>query len=193
VQAERFDDVEYFHIELESHDVIIAEGARSESFIDDDSRGIFHNASDYRALYPDAPDVPAHYCAARRNDGYELEAARRAIETRAGLRPATEQPALTLRGYVDEIAPRRIAGWAQNIQHPEAPVCLDILAGGHLIGQVLANRYRNDLAAAGLGSGRHGFEFIPPAGLVFTPHTVEVRRSSDAVALVRSDKWPSAA
>jgi hypothetical protein len=193
VQAERFDDVEYFHIELESHDVIIAEGARSESFIDDDSRGIFHNASDYRALYPDAPDVPAHYCAARRNDGYELEAARRVIETRAGLRPATEQPALTLRGYVDEIAPRRIAGWAQNIQHPEAPVCLDILAGGHLIGQVLANRYRNDLAAAGLGSGRHGFEFIPPAGLVFTPHTVEVRRSSDAVALVRSDKWPSAA
>ena len=44
VQAERVEKVEYFHIELDSHDVIIAEGALSESFIDDDSRGMFHNA-----------------------------------------------------------------------------------------------------------------------------------------------------
>lgn len=28
---------------------------------------------------------------------------------------------------------------------PEAPVCLDIFAHGKLIGQVLANSYRNDL------------------------------------------------
>jgi hypothetical protein len=44
VQAERIDKIEYFHIELDSHDVILAEGALSESFIDDDSRGMFHNA-----------------------------------------------------------------------------------------------------------------------------------------------------
>ena len=31
VQAERVDKVEYVHIELESHDVIIAEGALSET------------------------------------------------------------------------------------------------------------------------------------------------------------------
>ena len=48
VQAERVESVEYFHIELDSHDVIIAEGAPSESFIDDDSRGMFHNAHEYR-------------------------------------------------------------------------------------------------------------------------------------------------
>ena len=52
VQAERVEKVEYFHIELENHDVIIAEGALSESFIDDDSRGMFHNAHEYRVLYP---------------------------------------------------------------------------------------------------------------------------------------------
>ena len=39
VQAEHVEEVEYFHIELETHDVIVAEGALSESFIDDDSRG----------------------------------------------------------------------------------------------------------------------------------------------------------
>ena len=54
VQTERVEKVEYFHIELDSHDVIIAEGALSESFIDDDSRGMFHNAREYRALYPEA-------------------------------------------------------------------------------------------------------------------------------------------
>ena len=58
-------------------------------------------------------------------------------------------------------APARIAGWAQNPDHPEAPVCLEIYAGGRLIGQVLANRYREDLERAGLGSGCHGFEFAP--------------------------------
>ncbi len=33
VQADRVEKVEYFHIELETHDVIIAEGALAESFI----------------------------------------------------------------------------------------------------------------------------------------------------------------
>ena len=49
VHAER-GEVEYFHVELDSHDVIIAEGAFSETFIDDDSRGMFHNAQEYSAL-----------------------------------------------------------------------------------------------------------------------------------------------
>jgi hypothetical protein len=51
VQAERVEKVEYFHIELDSHDVIIAEGALSETFLDDDSRGMFHNVHEYDALY----------------------------------------------------------------------------------------------------------------------------------------------
>jgi hypothetical protein len=54
---------------------------------------------------------------------------------------------------------------------------------GVLIGQVLANCYRADLECAGLGSGRHAFEFIAPAGLAFAPDAVEVRRSLDGVRL----------
>jgi hypothetical protein len=34
--------------------VIIGEGAYSESVIDDDNRGMFHNARDYLKLYPNA-------------------------------------------------------------------------------------------------------------------------------------------
>jgi hypothetical protein len=43
-----------------------------------------------------------------------------------------------------------------------------------------------DLKAAGLGSGRHGFEFAPPVGLKFASDTIEVRRSLDGTALERS-------
>jgi hypothetical protein len=85
VQAEHAGKVEYFHIELETHDVIVAEGALSETFIDDDSRGMFHNAPEFHALYPRAARAATQYCAPRLEDGYEVEAVRRRI---AGFLPA---------------------------------------------------------------------------------------------------------
>jgi Hint domain len=184
VQAERVEKIEYFHIELDTHDVIIAEGALSESFIDDDSRGTFHNAHEYRLLYPAAASLAAQYCAPRLDEGYEVEAIRQRLAARAGLAPSdktTETGAL--RGYIDRITPRVIEGWAQNADHPEAPVCLDIVAGGRLLGQVLANHYREDLEQAGMGSGRHSFAFALPPGFGLMPDAIEVRRSLDGAAL----------
>jgi hypothetical protein len=186
MQAERIDQVEYFHIELSSHDVIIADGAFSETFVDDDSRSMFHNVHEFGALYPDAKRVAARYCAKRCAEGYEVEAARLRIDARAGLRPSGEESRATLRGYVDAVSANCIAGWAQNPDYPNAPVCLDIFAGGRLIGRTLANRFRDDLARAGLGSGKHSFEFIPPPGLSFAPSTIEVRRSIDGARLAVS-------
>jgi hypothetical protein len=183
VQADEVERVEYFHIELDSHDVIVAEGALSETFVDDHSRGMFHNAHEYVGLYPEAEQAPAHYCAPRRDAGYEVETARRHIESRVGLRAASEASASKLRGFVDVASADRIAGWAQNIDHPEAPVCLDILIDGHLVGHALANRYREDLQRAGLGSGRHSFEFIPPAGSAIAADKVRICRSVDQASL----------
>lgn len=60
VQAEAMDEVAYFHIELEKHDIILANGVESETFVDDGSRGMFHNAADYARLYPDALPTPPH-------------------------------------------------------------------------------------------------------------------------------------
>jgi Hint domain len=185
VQAERVDKLEYFHVELDTHDVIIAEGALAESYLDDDNRMMFHNAPDYYALDQEAASAPAHYCAPRLQEGYEVEHARQRIAARAGLlRAAVGGHIGTLRGYVDEAGAHRVAGWAQSIDHPEAPVCLDIYANNKLIGQVLANRYREDLKQAGIGTGRHGFEFTPPAEL--SPGSVEVRRSLDGAVVARA-------
>jgi hypothetical protein len=67
--------LDYFHVELDSHDVLLAEGAASESFLDDDSRGLFHNAAEYATLHPDAPP-PGEFCARRVNSGPELDTIR---------------------------------------------------------------------------------------------------------------------
>ena len=67
--------VDYFHVELDTHDLILAEGAASETFLADAGRLMFHNAREYAALYPNAP-APRGFCARRVETGYELEAIR---------------------------------------------------------------------------------------------------------------------
>ncbi|MBV9784857.1 MAG: Hint domain-containing protein [Acidisphaera sp.] len=185
VQEEAVESVEYIHIELAEHNVVWAEGAASETFIDDDSRAIFHNADDYASRYPDAPSGPALFCAPRLEAGYALEAVRRRIAERAGL--TRRAPGLgELRGYLDNASGHEVRGWAQDTLHPEAPVCLDILVDGVVVAQALANRHRLDLQAAGLGSGRHSFAAWLPAPLPGAG-VLEVRRSADGTLLARAD------
>lgn len=83
VQPMDVPSVEYFHIELAAHDVIIAEGAFAETFVDDDSRTMFQNAPEFFRLYPDDRRVPVFYCSPRIEDGDELKALRRRLLGRA--------------------------------------------------------------------------------------------------------------
>ena len=69
------DRVDYFHVELEEHDVILAEGAPSETFVDDDSRNMFNNAAEYALLFP-GPHPSQGYCAPRVESGFAVEAIR---------------------------------------------------------------------------------------------------------------------
>jgi len=82
-QADIAEEVTYFHVELDSHDVILADGAWAESFINDGSRGMFHNARQYSDLYgEDEHEAAARYCAPRLDCGDQVEAIRTAINTR---------------------------------------------------------------------------------------------------------------
>jgi len=82
-QADDAEAVDYFHIELDSHDVIVAEGALSETYLEDGDRSMFHNAQEYRAIYPDGSANESLYCAPRINDGFQLEAIRERLTARA--------------------------------------------------------------------------------------------------------------
>ena len=134
----RNDDIHYFHIELESHDVLIAEGAFSESFVDDDSRGMFQNAHEFKQLYPEARPKEIVYCAPRVEDGFALDRVRRRLAERAGL----DYPAATdfgaLFGEVERCDHEGVSGWARNAAFPDAPVCLDVLVDGAFAGYAYA-------------------------------------------------------
>jgi autotransporter passenger strand-loop-strand repeat protein len=183
VQLTRVDRVDYVHLELDSHDVIVAEGALSESFVDDDSRGMFHNAAEHRALYPDAPTGPARYCAPRVEDGVELEALRRRLAARTGAPIAPPAPTSpTRRGRLEEATHARIRGWAWDAADPDAKLALEVFANGERIARVIADRFRGDLEDAGIGDGRHGF--VLEVGLCpQTHHTIEVRHADGGAAL----------
>ncbi len=84
-QPSRVEAVHYFHVELETHEVILAEGAWSESYVEDDNRGVFHNAHEHAALYPLHHGVEPTYCAPRHDHGEALEAVRRRLDRHVGV------------------------------------------------------------------------------------------------------------
>jgi hypothetical protein len=84
---ESVSSVSYYHLEFESHEVVFAEGAPAESFVDDDSRQMFDNAAEYVLRYPDAPRTSASFCAPRVEDGEPLQTLRMQLAARTGLAP----------------------------------------------------------------------------------------------------------
>ena len=75
--------IDYFHVELECHDILLAEDTPAESFVDDGNRGMFHNAPEWRAVNADIRHAQTIYCAPRVSDGFALDAIRQAIAGRA--------------------------------------------------------------------------------------------------------------
>jgi microcystin-dependent protein len=71
--------VDYFHLELATHDVLLAEGAACESFVDDDSRQFFDNAAEFAQLYPDAVSC-RDTCVPKIESGPLLAAIRRRLD-----------------------------------------------------------------------------------------------------------------
>ncbi len=175
--------VEYFHVELDRHAVIIAEGALTESYVEFDNRDKFQNAAEFRALYPDAGSEPATFCAPLVEDGPLLEAARRRIAARAGFQDTGAAPPTgELLGHIDNLRDDAADGWAiDSVQH-DVPVRLEIYDHGQLVATTVADRWRPDLADAGIGNGRAGFKVqLPPAR--HGGRDIEIRRATDGAIL----------
>ena len=116
VQCEAPVDLEYFHVELARHDVILAEGAAAESFAACDNRGVFANAVEF--LHRNASDDVEQwaFCAPHMSDGAAPNQCETALNTRAGLKAPPRVGALV--GNLDVIDGRRIAGWAWDGVNP---------------------------------------------------------------------------
>lgn len=180
VQPETADRIEYVHLELDTHDIILAEGAASETFVDGDSRGMFHNVADYHVRHPGAARVAARYCAPRIEEGEALERVRRRLAARAAGSP----PASPFDGRIDDVTRDVISGWAFDPAAPERPMRLRVLDRGVAIAELVADQFRGDLLQAGIGDGRHGFTLVVPGGL--SPereHTITLQRAEDGATL----------
>lgn len=180
VQAAAAEDVDYIHIELDSHDVLLAEGAPAESFVDDNSRGMFHNAMEHRILHGGTAYAPARYCAPRVEDGEALEVIRRRLRERRG----EVRKLGPLNGYLDAVDDGMVTGWARDRAAPDMSVRLQVMVNGVVLGEVVADALRTDLVKAGEGHGRYGFSFPIAGGLApGLRHVVEVCRAEDGQAL----------
>lgn len=178
VQVEAVERVEYFHIELEGHHVLFAEDCPAESFLDTDCRERFANVQEHAALYGETE--PGKPCLPLVQSGFHLENIRRRLAERAGIAPHTA-PVGALHGCLDEVGPERLRGWAQDVSAPDVPVILSVTADGNPFTLVIANEFRTDLRAAGLGSGCHAFSLPFPAGA----KRVEIHRASDGAGLAQ--------
>jgi len=81
VVRESVGSVTYWHVELDAHDVILADGLPAESFLDTGNRGAFENGSSAVQLHPDfaARRREAAACAKLVVAGPEVAAARAAL------------------------------------------------------------------------------------------------------------------
>lgn len=171
--------VDYLHLELDSHDIILAEDAPTESYTDTGNRHIFHNAAEFGGEAP-----AAGFCAPLVNGTPIAAAARARLAARAGLPPAQEQAAGPLAGYVDRASDGIVSGWAMDEAEPERPVRLEVLVDGRVVGRPVADIHRADLVVNG-SVARHGFEFRLPQGLAALT-TLTVRRAADGAVLKRA-------
>jgi len=169
-QPETTADIEYFHLEFDTHTILFAENLPTESFIDEHARHRFQNAHTAPATAPQKPCLP------RMAEGFHLQNIKSRIAARAGIRPPTTLGAL--RGALDECTPTLIRGWAQNTAAPETPVTLEITSGAYTR-TIPANTHRPDLRLAGLGSGCHGFSLTLPN----LQNPITLRRLPDGATL----------
>ncbi len=171
--------VSYVHIELDGADIVLAEGAAAETFVDCDSRAMFHNAAEYDQLYPAATPARWRFAAPRVEQGWRLQAIHARL---AGLAPASRG---ALRGHIDQQCHGRIEGWAMDADDPAAPVEFELVAHGRQLGCLIANRYRIDLDHAGIGRATHAFVAELPEVEPSVLAAVTLHRLSDGATLAR--------
>ena len=178
-RGEEIADLTYWHVELDSHDLILAENTPAESFLA--APGVRCGFDGVQTL--NAGAAPAPY-APRTELGPELAALRGRLARRAILSDDAADLG-PVRAWLDRCVVGtdgmlHVGGWAQDVARPEAPVCLDVMVNGAVVAFAVANEYRADLVAVGIGDGQVGFDLGLDVRLApGVPHVVEMRRSAD--------------
>ena len=166
-------DVTYFHIEMDGHEAIFAEGAASETFVDHASRALFDNADEYNLMYGNSAASVQEL--ARVEEGTRLAAIRSRLAEIAGI--LTVPAAGAMMGNFERIENGVLHGWVIDSVGADA-VEADVLVDGAPVARMIANRYRTDLDQEGLAGGIGGFTVALPDAAT-TLEQVSLRRVVD--------------
>lgn len=88
--------------------------------------------------------------------------------------PVRQKAAGGLIGYVDQIGPSFVRGWAADRDNPGTSLSLRIYLDGDLVALGVADLPRDDLRAAGYGEGRHAFHLPAPTKALFCGEVLTV-------------------
>ena len=188
------DRVDYVNFEFDDHEVIFVEGAAAETGAGRGNREVYDNGAEYARLYP-AESVAriTPYCAPRLDCGFVVEAVRGRIDARAAVRPDIDWRTAPLKGWIEHLDDSSIRGVAY-CEGGAAPVVLEIVIDGAVVGEVVANAERDLRTESGRHDGRCGFEVKLPAGVSpYLRHVVNVRRVSDKAEIAGSPYMMEAA
>ena len=123
-------EVAYWHVELDRHDVLLAEGLPAESFLDTGNRAAFAQGRGVVQLFPQfEPRHPTRdACAPFVEDGPALVAIRARLFARAGGPQA--RPALALRVLAGQqlLAPIEVSRWQWRYLLPQGARLLHLLS-----------------------------------------------------------------
>lgn len=102
---------------------------------------------------------------------------------------ATPLPAPDISGCLDEVTSSTIRGWAFDKARPDVPVSVDIYVNDTFVSRHIADHFRADLKAAGLGSGRCAYLAPTPMSLFDgDSHIVRVIPTNQSRDLVNSPR-----
>ncbi|MBV9758180.1 MAG: Hint domain-containing protein, partial [Alphaproteobacteria bacterium] len=166
--------VRYFHVELATHDLLLAEGLPAESYLDTGNRDTFAVSRGGRAGRRRRPLSWADACAPLREAGADVDAARQRLQARAAALGWREnsRAGLHLRTAERPFAPALVKGRlhrfllpertheAEIVSHSAAPACIGEAWRrlGVCIGGILVNGRIVPLDSTALGAGFHATE-----------------------------------
>ncbi|WP_099347667.1 Hint domain-containing protein [Acetobacter aceti] len=174
VQCELNEQIDYFNIELDTHDLLLAEGAPSESYVEDGGRGIFHNAAEFYTRYPDAVTMEAVHCAPRVEEGEALVAIWQRINARAQALKTQH-----LSGEVAAASIHGVSGWFAGLADAK-PFAVELVLDGEVVAHFMTEE--GQIVPTENGSEkRHYFGMIYPQALA--SRDVVIRRAEDGLHL----------
>jgi hypothetical protein len=169
--------VAYIHVELEIHDLLLAEGVEVESFLADgvERRALFHAAEG-------TPCASRFACTARLEDGPALVAVHSQFDPgrwQSGLRPDPPHS----QGHLDRAYCSgdrlELEGWLSPGSQA-GPAWIEVMLDGVVISRMVANRWRPDLDREGVANASCGFEVTLPLPESLGCGRLSVRRARNA-------------